>query len=117
MIPGSRKRPDVTIMMPDGDLHIDVTVVCMTKVDESEPLETAAKAKAAHYAELTNFIPFVLGHTGEMHKDAREVMALISPNPEERRWDVKELMAELLQGNWGMVQAGSQRADLDEDLY
>lgn len=88
----SRARPDLAIMMPDGQVHVDVSYTYMG-LARQDPLGARVKEKAAKYAaHVENFVPFVVGSTGEFHAEATSLVARLL----HHRWEREAARAELL---------------------
>ena len=103
LLAASRGRPDLTILLPSGDIHVDVTVTYIGAV-AGRALARRAAEKRKKYEELGDaFYPFVIGHTGEMHATADAVLAMLVPYQAERDEARAELRAAVLDGNYRLL--------------
>jgi hypothetical protein len=76
-----RKRPGIVVILPDSELAIDVTIVC---VQNESTLDYVADAKRKKYAYLADenirFVPFVMG---QFHHQCDELLKLAGSSPRE----------------------------------
>jgi hypothetical protein len=93
-IQSNRSRPDIQVLTQSGDIFTDVTVTYVGRGPGA--MEQRAREKTRKYSPLVTtegdtFLPFVIGHTGELHVDAEKFLALILPSRAERDEARREL--------------------------
>ena len=107
LLQGGRGRPDLTVLMPSGDVHIDVSVTYMGAA-KGKAIETREREKRTKYKELgTSFYPFIIGHTGELSKTAEEVLGFLIPHRAVRDEARVEIVREIVEGNLRLHQAAA----------
>lgn len=111
LVPNSRERPDLRVLMVGGDLTLDVAVAFVGSVTGPNALDKKAKEKTTKYATVEGFKPFVVGHTGELHSAAEEILEKIVPSRPERD-EVRALIRRaVFEGNAEFVRAAQTRRE------
>ena len=105
LLQSSRGRPDLTVLLPAGDIHIDVSVTYVGSA-QRDALARREREKRTKYKELgESFYPFIIGHTGELSKSAVEVLSMIIPHKAVRDECRVEIVREIFEGNLRLHQA------------
>lgn len=113
-----RKRPDLIILTPEGEIAVDVAVV----FSESTPPQAAANRKRQKYKYITEsggaFVPFIVSHCGAFHDECEDLFRLITPTLEERAELKQSIVTAVLNWNFKISRAlcPTQVEVVDDDL-
>jgi hypothetical protein len=100
----SRTRPDITIFRDGQAISLDVAVVYPCRSDSNDPLQTEAAGKCRKYqSKCPTFLPFIVGTSGEFHRDCDAVFNIICTSMAEKMELRKSIYVILLRENARLV--------------
>ena len=100
----SRERPDITIFRDGQAISLDVAVVYPCRSDSNDPLQTEAAGKCRKYqSKCPTFLPFIVGSSGEFHRDCDAVFNIICTSMAEKMELRKSIYEILLRENARLV--------------
>jgi len=99
LVQASRSKPDLLVYLHSGDVWTDITVTHVGRTKDAMRLRAAEKRRkyGPSVGEGASFIPFVIGHTGELEREAEEFLNLTIPSRPERdeaRRDIRRVLYE-----------------------